>query len=57
MITDESSYYYRFPDEIEDRIDFAHYHPDLDELSYLDRITPLSVIILGDNIDKWGTPG
>lgn len=52
MITDESSYYSRFSDEIDDRFDFAHYHPELDELNCLDFITQFSVIKLGDNIEK-----
>jgi len=32
MITEQSNYYFRFPDEIENRIDFVHYHPELDSI-------------------------
>lgn len=32
MITEQSNYFFRFPDEITDRIDFVHYHPELDSI-------------------------
>jgi hypothetical protein len=32
MIVDKSNYYFRFTDEIYDRIDFVHYHPQLDSI-------------------------
>ena len=34
MIVEKSNYYFRFPDEIEDRIDFVHYHPELDSIKH-----------------------
>ena len=51
MITEQSNYFFRFPDEIEDRIDFVHYHPELDDLKHLDELTPFRVNILSDDIE------
>ncbi len=41
MITEQSNYYFRFFDEIADRIDFVHYHPELDPIKQY-RISNLS---------------
>ena len=32
MITGQSNYYFRFPEEVGYRLDFVHYHPDLDSI-------------------------
>ena len=51
MINEKSNYYFRFPDEINDRLDFTHYHHDLDELDYLDELTTYDILEFGGNID------
>lgn len=51
MIMEQSEYYFRFPDEIKDRIDFAHYHPELDDLEHLETMTTFNVKRFGDDVE------
>ena len=52
MIGEESNYYFKFPNEIEDRVDFVHHHPELDDLKHLDRITCFKVYKFSDDVGR-----
>ena len=52
MIEKESYYYFKFPNEIEDRLDFVHHHPELDDLKHLDKITCFKVYKFSDDVGR-----
>lgn len=52
MIGEESNYYFKFPNKIEDRVDFVHHHPELDDLKHLDRLTCFKVYKFSDDVGR-----
>lgn len=52
FITEESNYYFRFPQTLEGRLDFVFYHPELDVIEHLSDLTYFDVITIGDLVNQ-----
>jgi len=51
---EQSNYYTRFPDEVEDRLDFVYYHPEMDSIKAFrssDATFPFSELVSSDGVD------
>lgn len=52
MLLETSNFYYRFPTEIYSRLDFMHYHPELDVLDDLEKLTKYDVTTISTIMSK-----
>ncbi|MFZ3121801.1 MAG: restriction endonuclease subunit S [Thermodesulfovibrionales bacterium] len=52
MLLETSNFYYRFPTEIDSRLDFMHYHPELDVLDDLEKLTEYDVTTISTIMSK-----
>lgn len=50
-VTDKTDFYFRYIEEINDRLDYVFYHPKLDTLDKLPTLTRYDICELGGNID------